>query len=96
LLAPTLIDRMVDSYVTPQGITVIVLNGGSKPEHRTPPSFDFNRLQYAFFSGGPFGFVVKIKPPQDQSNAGPLTAVFKWDGNWKLTRLFLPPGLTLQ
>ncbi len=43
----------------------------------------------AFFFGGPFTFRLDVTPPQSQLKS-PLTLLFKWRGDWKLTRIVLP------
>lgn len=63
----------------------------SSTEKREPTKqLGVSQVKYAFFTGGPFTFKVEIIPP-DAQTTGPLTLIFKWNGDWKLTRIFLPP-----
>jgi len=52
--------------------------------------FKWDRIKYAFFSGGPTTFKVEVLPDADQSNQAPTTLIFAWNGDWRLTRVFLP------
>ena len=64
-LGPTLIDAIVDAYVTPQGIAAILSNPGALKNLKTPREFHFElgknenllKVKYAFFTG-PRSFVV--------------------------------------
>jgi hypothetical protein len=51
--------------------------------------FEWVRVAYAFFSGGPFAVRVDIRPDSD-SVKQPLVLLFKWNGDWQLARVFLP------
>ena len=51
--------------------------------------FDLLRIRYAFFTGGPFAFRVDLKP-DSESVKRPLVLLFRWAGDWRLTRVFLP------
>ena len=51
--------------------------------------FGWHRIQYASFSGTPFALRVDISPDSD-SVKRPLVLLFKWMGDWQLTRIFLP------
>ncbi len=52
--------------------------------------FDISQITYAFFFGGPFTFKVDVLP-SDARTKTPLVMLFSWMGNWKLTRIILPP-----
>jgi hypothetical protein len=47
------------------------------------------RIRYAFFTGGPFAFRVDLRPDSDTVKR-PLVLLFRWSGDWRLTRVFLP------
>ena len=49
-------------------------------------------MRYAFFSG-PLTFRVDVLPERDPPLRNPVTLVFKWTGDWKLTRIVLPADL---
>jgi hypothetical protein len=54
----------------------------------TKGGLHLDMLKYAFFSGSPFTFRVEIAPVTH--NETPLTLLFKWNGDWRLVRIFLP------
>jgi len=65
-LGPTLIDTMVDTYATPEGIAALLSNPGVLTTLQTPRQFkfstdngeDWSKIKYAFFTG-PRSFVVE-------------------------------------
>jgi len=64
-LGPTLIDTIVDTYATPEGIVALLSNPGALKSLQTPRQFrfstgkteDWSKIKYAFFTG-PRTFVV--------------------------------------
>jgi len=64
-LGPTLIDAMIDAYVTPQGIAELLSNPEALKNLKSPREFHFelgkninlSKVKYAFFTG-PRSFVV--------------------------------------
>jgi hypothetical protein len=64
-LGPTLIDAIIDAYVTPEGIAALLSNPEALKNLKTPRQFhfelgenrDLSKVKYAFFSG-PRSFVV--------------------------------------
>jgi Protein of unknown function (DUF2939) len=64
-LGPTLIDAIIDAYVTPEGIAALLSNPEALKNLKTPREFhftlgkneDWSKVRYAFFSG-PRSFVV--------------------------------------
>jgi hypothetical protein len=64
-LGPTLIEAIVDAYVTPEGIAVLLSNPEALKNLKSPREFhfelgkneDLSKVKYAFFTG-PRGFVV--------------------------------------
>jgi DUF2939 family protein len=50
----------------------------------------WKQVRYAFFSSGPLTFRVDIASDNAPSGQGPVTLLFKWAGDWKLSRIFLP------
>ncbi len=98
VFGPAIINQLVDAYVSPQTLPNLIRNGSLNdiaaaqniPEVKEPYRiFSWRNVQYAFFSGGPFAFVVEISTNSKLSKQ-PLTLLFKWSGDWKLTRIFLP------
>jgi Protein of unknown function (DUF2939) len=65
-LGPTLIDTIIDSYATPEGIAALLSNPGALKSLQTPRQFkfsagkveDWSKIKYAFFTG-PRSFVVE-------------------------------------
>src|SRR5438094_1592296 len=65
-LGPTLIDTIVDTYATPEGIAALLSNPGALKSLQTPRQFkfstgkaeDWSKIKYAFFTG-PRSFVVE-------------------------------------
>lgn len=87
-------DRTVDPLITQRAIVALIrsvrLNDrGWDMEGRPGRGFDLFRIRYAFFTGGPFAFRVDLKPDTD-SVRRPLVLLFRWAGDWRLTRVFLP------
>jgi hypothetical protein len=96
ILGPAIINQMIEGYVTPQGLATLMRpsNAASTSERsdasRQVRHLDFSRLKYAFFSGGPLTFKVELE--NEKNDRSPFALIFKWSGNWKLTRLILPAG----
>jgi hypothetical protein len=90
-LGPTLIDAIIDAYVTPDGIAALLSNPEALKNLKTPREFhftlgkgmDWSRVKYAFFSG-PRLFVV-------DRDGIKLRFHFTWSG-WQLYDVDL--GLT--
>jgi hypothetical protein len=61
-------------------------NAAAEPDHRVR----WDRVKYAFFSGGPTTFKVEVLPESDQSTQSPTTLIFAWNGDWRLARIHLP------
>jgi hypothetical protein len=63
------------------------LDGAAEP----PPKDDgfWSHIQSASYTGGPFAFRVDLKADDDKVT-GPVTLLFKWTGDWRLSRVFLP------
>jgi hypothetical protein len=72
--------------------------GGSAVDQGPAPTLDnkqqrrlpWGQVRYAFFSGGPLSFRVDIDPDNAERSQRPVTLLFKWTGDWKLSRIFLP------
>ena len=58
-LGPTLIDTLVDTYATPEGIAALLSNPGALRDLQSPQHFrfssgngeDWSKIKYAFFTG---------------------------------------------
>ncbi len=109
MLAPAMINQIVDGYVTPQAIARAAKrpetsNVSAKESDEARPYFSeaaqkvrrlrLDQVQYAFFSGGPLTFKVDILPEGNPPLQNPVTLLFKWDGNWKLVRIRLPADVS--
>jgi hypothetical protein len=93
--APSLIDTLVDAYVTPDGIVALLADPRIAVAQKQPPNpseaapvaehnFDWSNLQRAFFTG-PRDFVVDAKQTK-------LYFRFSLSG-WRLRAIDLPPDV---
>jgi DUF2939 family protein len=90
-------DRTIDALLSRQGI--INLLRTAKLDDRgwetiampadDSPAFAWNRIRYAFYTGSPFAFRVDLEPDSDTVQA-PLVLLFRWTGDWRLVRVFVP------
>ncbi len=100
VLGPAIINQVVDSYVTPQDVSTLIRTGRPPVDLKGTAALDgkgrnaaqkshlsIHQLKYAFFSGGPLTFKAELRP---EDRKVPLTLLFKWNGDWKLTRIILP------
>ena len=82
-LGPTLIDAIIDAYITPEGIAALLSNPEALKNLKAPREFHFefgktenlSKVKYAFFTG-PRSFVV-------DRNEFKLRFHFTWSG-WQL------------
>jgi Protein of unknown function (DUF2939) len=65
-------------------------SSASRFDDKQQDRLHWEQVRYAFFSGGPLTFRVDITQDNAQSGQRPVTLLFKWAGDWKLSRLFLP------
>jgi hypothetical protein len=108
LFGPAVINQMVDAYVTPQAVATLNRaknstaakeinssspNSGQSVSSTAIRGLDWDQVQYAFFSGGPFTFRVELMPKIDPPPHHPTTLIFKWAGTWRLTRIALPEDM---
>jgi Protein of unknown function (DUF2939)/GYF domain 2 len=107
MLGPVLIDRIIDSYITPQHIAAARRadrnDGAAQDDAATPKALvdamqaatniRFDQIKYAFFSGSPLKFRINFVPDQNPALKQPFEFRFQWDGSWKLTRVVLPSDL---
>jgi hypothetical protein len=92
-------DSMIEALVSQKGIANLLQSGKlnergwytdtAAPESGQRQGAEWSRVRYAFFSGGPFAFRVDLKPDSDTIKA-PIVLLFRWSGDWRLTRVFLP------
>ena len=102
LVGPAIINNAIDSFVTPQGIASLlriakapIPNADRRPsstiDDKQRDRLQLEQVNYAFFSGGPLTFRVDIATDIAKSAHQPVTTLlFKWAGDWKLSRLILP------
>ncbi len=105
MLGPVIVDRMVDSYVTPQAVAAAnrasksdntssnVTNAAARNFNETIQSarnIRWDQIKHAFFSRGPLTFRVEFIPDHDPPLQHPTEFRFQWDGNWRLIRIILP------
>lgn len=93
--APTLIDTLVDAYVTPDGIVALLADPHIAVAQKQPPNpsdaapaaghkFDWSKVGRAFFTG-PRDFAV-------DANGTTLRFRFSFAG-WRLRQIDLPPDV---
>jgi Protein of unknown function (DUF2939) len=105
ILGPNIVNQVIETYVTPVGIASLIRIGKTSGLG-TPPAapgtaqaatagtatperaINWDAVTWAFFSGGPATFRVDIKT--DPQARRPVTLIFRWDGDWRLARIFLP------
>jgi hypothetical protein len=100
VLGPAVINQMIDSYITPQGVATLMRSEKSRATDAASAAgnnaavtgealrIDISRLNYAFFSGGPLTFKVEFQ--NENKDRSPFIWLFKWSGAWKLTRIIIP------
>lgn len=62
-------------------------------EPRIERRFDLDRIRYAFFAQDLMTFRIDIAPLANSDVKENTTLLLKWSGNWRLTRIFLPPSV---
>lgn len=88
ILMPSILDRMIDSVVTPEGIAALVRAG--RVGHTEPDAAPARQVDYAFHYAALDRFDVSLRR---QGAAGdPVKLVFERRGlfAWKLVRIALP------
>jgi hypothetical protein len=99
MIGPALIKKTLDAFATPQTVAALIARGktsGSSvsaigsgaPEASNKETLHLGMLKYAFFSRDPFTFKVEVAPSANASEA-PLILLFKWNGDWRLTRILV-------
>lgn len=97
MIGPALIKKTLDAFATPQTVAALIARGkasgssvsaigSSAAEGSSKETLNFGMLKYAFFAHDPFTFKVEVAPSANASEA-PLVLLFKWDGDWRLTRI---------
>ena len=89
-LAGTLIDHMVDAYVTPAGVTRLMAGEKFKPDNKdsgTGGRDPFSGVSMEYESFDKFAVTVK-----DDDGADMKFVLRRRGINWKLTDIHLPPG----
>lgn len=96
-IGPIVVKKTVDAFATPQTIAALISQGkvsaasvetvgSGAPVPSNAEALQLGRLKYAFFSQDPFTFKVEVAA-SDQAGDAPLTLLFKWNGDWRLTRI---------
>jgi hypothetical protein len=106
VLAPAMINQLVEGYVTPSAIAAVGHNSNGMRINGVadgPSNFSQtlqtiggakqNEVEYMFFSEDPFTFEVQIRPEHDPPYQKPVALILNWSGRWKLTRILLPSDL---
>ncbi len=101
LVGPAIISSMVDAYVSPDAMARLIKNGkindtGEEVNGSVGTQGDsgeasiWRKAKYAFFASNPFTFEVDLALQGSEADR-PLVLLFKWWGDWRLVRVFLPP-----
>jgi hypothetical protein len=61
----------------------------SEPGAASEQPFGWHRVRYAFFSGSPFALRIDVAADSDPIGR-PMVLFFRWTGDWRLVRIFLP------
>ena len=97
-LGPSLIEKIVDVVATPQALASLIAqqklgdplaNAPGRAGMEAASKKDglhLDMVKYAFFSGSPVAFRVEIAPAANDRGA-PLIFLFRWNGDWRLTRI---------
>jgi hypothetical protein len=96
-IGPVIVKKTVDAFATPQTIAALIAQGKTSassietvgsgaPKASNQEALHLSKLKYAFFSHDPFTFKVEVAPSA-QTNDATLTLLFKWNGDWRLTRI---------
>jgi hypothetical protein len=100
MLGPTVLNQLIDSMVTPSAFADAIHQSNAQNKSlsnerkvlKNPNELRWERIQYAFFSGGPLSFMAKLDIPGSK-NAETVDFLFRWNGNWRLSRVYLPPSV---
>jgi len=91
LLVPAVIDRLIDAYITPQGIAMMVAKARTPKQGERPSGGESEHISshYGYVSLDRFQAVVSNDAHPDEA----LTFVLERRGlfAWKLIRIALPP-----
>jgi hypothetical protein len=91
-------DRAIDALLSERAIANLLRtarldekgwDAAALPGAGNLAAFDWQRVSYAFFSGSPFAFRVDIQP-DSATHKEPVVLLFRWTGDWRLTRILLP------
>ena len=101
--AATQTRRAIEALVTRQGV-INLLRAATVDAQGWPTAraeltekdvFGWGRIRSAFFFGGPFTYRVDISADSDKIST-PMVLVFKWLGDWRLTRVYLPADAEMK
>lgn len=89
--------KTVDSVVTPESMTRMVQpredQAGDEPDPLQAISFQNAHVKWAFFNS-PATFTLWLSAPNDAPGEDPIKVrMALLDGEWKITRVWLPPSL---
>ena len=107
LMGPAIVNQIVEGYVTPQGLALLVQSGKNSAETKRieapstnngAPSatakFTLRNIRYAFFSSLST-FKVEMTSPSAEAGSEPIGFLLSWNGTWRLSRLILPDPQSL-
>lgn len=101
VFGPSIINQLVDAYMGPRTNAVqhLIRHGwfdnlapsqDGATTNESEQIINWRNVEYAFFSGGPLAFVIEVRTADSKTTKQSITLLFKWSGDWKLTRIFLP------
>jgi hypothetical protein len=101
VFGPAIVDRLIDSYVTPQAIATLrrAQIDAAPTDDQTANieksvgamrSIHWQQVKYAFFAGSPLSFRVDVLPEGSPPAQKPIGLEFAWSGDWRLTRIRFP------
>jgi hypothetical protein len=95
-VTPQAIAGLIQNGAAPIPSMAQIKSGAAHPETMKPVPdkqqnpLSWKQVRYAFFSGGPMTFRIDIDADNAPTGQRPVTLLFKWSGDWKLARMFLP------
>jgi hypothetical protein len=92
LLVPTVVDRMVDAFVTPDGLAALV-RGNRPSEMKDQPPAENPSIRYDYEWISVDRFRVRLTNTQTQQKGAAFLFERRGLANWKLVKLELPETL---
>jgi hypothetical protein len=83
--------RSIDTRTSERGIAALLRAAIATRSSDTAAqsAFDWHHIRYAFYAGSPLYFRIDLQPDAGKLD-GPLVLLFRWTGDWRLVRIFVP------